>query len=181
MQDEPTARSAATITHRLPGRTRLRIPARRGDAAFFARVAEQARGLPTVRAVRANPVTSGLLVEHEGEIEPIARDLGFDIVAPKPPVRHISRPVARPSPFGLAAIGFGAASVVQLARGRVVGDSAVENLWNGFTAFRALRRPGLATLLTGVGVAQLARGRLLNSALSLAFYAASARALGRGQ
>jgi hypothetical protein len=181
MEDDTAARSAAHVTHRLPGRMRLRIPARRGDPAFFARLVERARDLPALRAVRANPVTSSLLLEHEGEIEPIARALGLDLVAPRPPAPRTRRPAAPASPFGLAAIGFGAASAVQLARGRLAGDSAVENLWNGLTAFRALKRPGLAAVLTGVGLVQLARGRVLNSALSLAFYAASARALGRGR
>jgi hypothetical protein len=181
MGDGMAARSAAHVTHRLPGRTRLRIPAHRGDTAFFARLVEQARALPELRAARANPVTSSLLLEHEGEIEPIARALGLDIVAPKPPAPRTRRPAEPVSPFGLAAIGFGAASVVQLARGRIAGDSAVENLWNGLTAFRALGRPGLAAVLAGVGLAQLARGRVLNSALSLAFYAASACALDRGR
>jgi hypothetical protein len=181
MQDQEASRSAATVTHRLPGRTRLRIPAHRGDAGFFAQAVEQARVLPTVRAAQANPVTGSLLLEHEGEIEPIARELGLDVLTSQPPARRMRRPVAPPSPFGLAAVGFGAAAAVQLARGRLAGDSAVENLWNGFTAFRALKRPGLAAVLTGVGMVQLARGRVLNSALSLAFYAASARALARRQ
>jgi hypothetical protein len=179
MQDDTTSRSAANVTHRLPGRTRLRVPSRRGDPAFFARAIERARNLPAVRAARANPVTSSLLLEHEGEIEPIARELGLDLAAPRPPVPRTRPPITPASPYGLAAVGFGTASVVQLARGRLVGDSAVENLWNGFSAFRVLQRPGLAAALTGVGLAQLARGRALNSALSLAFYAASVRALGR--
>ncbi len=181
MQDEGASRSEANVTHRLPGRTRLRIPARRGDDAFFARMIEQARALPAVLAARANPVTGSLLLEHEGEIETVAWELGLDIAPPLPPARRTRNPVAPPSPFGLAAAGFGAAAAVQLARGRLVGDSAVENLWNGFNAFRALKRPGLAAALTGVGLAQLARGRVLNSALSLVFYAASARSLARRQ
>ncbi len=179
MQDDTAIRAAATVTHRLPGRTRLRVSARRGDSGFFVQSIDRARALPAVRAAWANPVTASLLLEHEGEIEPIARELGLDIAAPKPPARRIRRPVAPASPLGLAAVGFGAAAAVQLARGRLVGNSAVENLWNGFNALRALKRPGLAAALTGVGVVQLARGRVLNSALSLAFYAASARSLAR--
>ena len=181
MGEHTTARSAAQVTHRLPGRTRLRIPAHRGDPAFFARLVERARGLPAVRTARVNPTTGSVLLEHEGEVEPISRALGLDIVAPQPPAPRARRPVAPASPFGIAAIGFGAASAVQLARGRLAGDSAIENLWNGLTALRSLKRPGLAAVLAGVGLVQLARGRLLNSALSLAFYAASARALGRGR
>ena len=181
MQDSETSRVAASVTHRLPGRTRLRIPARRGDAAFFERTIEQARALPSVRAARANPVTASLLLEHEGEIEPIAAELGLGIAAPLPPARRRRRPIAPQSPLELASVGFGTAAAVQLARGRFAGDSAVENLWNGLTAFRILKRPGLAAVLAGVGVVQLARGRVLNSALSLAFYAASARSLARRQ
>jgi hypothetical protein len=181
MQDGTTARSPAHIAHRLPGRTRLRIPAHRGDPAFFARLVEQASGHPAVRSARANPVTSSLLLDHEGDVEPIAGALGLNIATPAPPVPRTPRPVAAPSPFGLAALGFGTASVVQVARGRLAGDSAVENLWNGVTALRTLKRPGLAAVLAGVGMVQLMRGRVLNSALSLAFYAASARTLGRGR
>lgn len=183
MPADTASRPLATVAHRLPGRTRLLVPARRGDAGFFADVIERARGLPAVRAAWANPITASLLLEHEGDADPIARELGFDL-APAPPARQ-RRParrgrVASVAPLGAAAAGFGVLATLQLARGRLAG-SATENLWNAFTALRTMRRPGLAVVLAGAGAIQLVRGQVLGSALSLAFYAVNARRMARGQ
>ncbi len=182
MQSE-TSPPAAVVAHRLPGRTRLLVPARRGDTGFFQRVIEHARGLPVVRAARANPLTGSLLLEHEGAVEPIARELGLDL-APAPPRRQRGpsrrRRLPPIAPLGAAAVGFGVLAGVQVVRGRLAG-SAAENLWNAYSAFRTFRRPGLAVALAGAGAIQLARGQVLGSAVSLAFYAMNARRMARGQ
>jgi hypothetical protein len=54
----------AQIVHTLPGRTRFRIPARRHDAAYFARLDTQLRQLAGVSAVTSNPTTASVLVLH---------------------------------------------------------------------------------------------------------------------
>jgi len=61
----------AWLTHRIDGRARIKLPERRGDAPHFAKVAEELRALPGVVDVQANALTGGLLVLHEGPLEPI--------------------------------------------------------------------------------------------------------------
>jgi len=56
------------IAHILPGRTRLRFPALRGDAAAGERIAEELAALPGVREVRVRPFTGSILVHHEPEV-----------------------------------------------------------------------------------------------------------------
>ena len=67
MQDQQASRSAANVTHRLPGRTRLRVPAHRGDPAFFAGARAHIK-----RHAFGNPVRDDLLDALE---ETSGRDL----------------------------------------------------------------------------------------------------------
>jgi hypothetical protein len=54
----------ARIVHRIAGRMRVRVPSRRGDAAYFATVEETLRGLNGVESVGADPLTGGILILH---------------------------------------------------------------------------------------------------------------------
>jgi hypothetical protein len=63
----------AFVVHRLPHRARVRVPDLRGDAESCDRLAESLGQCPGVVSVRANPVTSSVLIEHG--------DGGFDVVA----------------------------------------------------------------------------------------------------
>jgi hypothetical protein len=56
------------IAHTLPGRTRLRFPALRGDAAAGERIADVLAAIPGVREVRVRPFTGSILVRHEPEV-----------------------------------------------------------------------------------------------------------------
>lgn len=78
---------AAEIAHAMPGRTRLRIEERRGDATFFASIASSLSSLPGVRDVQVRPLTGSVLVEHWGPLEKLslaARDLGLFAVGEAP-------------------------------------------------------------------------------------------------
>ena len=55
----------AHITHKMKGRTRLRIPARRGDAAYFRQVETKLESVPGIQEVSANPTTGSVLIHHE--------------------------------------------------------------------------------------------------------------------
>lgn len=57
----------ARITHCLPGRMRLRIPERRGEVEYFAKVARAFECSKRVRAVEVNPVSASVLVSFEGD------------------------------------------------------------------------------------------------------------------
>lgn len=181
---EPLIR--ATIEHRIPGRVRLRIPDRRGDAGFFNRAVAQLSGWPGIDSVRANPMTGSILVHHAGESAgwlSQARAEGlFEAIEPSRAValRAASAGVTRPlpSPLDVAATGLAAAGALQVARGQVVG-SASENLWNAYGLWVATRRPWAPVVLCAFGLFQLARGEALGSATSLFLYAYSARRMAR--
>lgn len=175
----------AEIEHRIPGRMRLRLRERRGDAAFFERLAEGLGSVEEVRAVRVNPDTASLLVEHEAEdsalLEAARRRRLFEAAPAKPRSQARKAPVRAPAPLDIAATGLAAAGLVQLARGRIVG-SASENLWNAYGLYQATRQPGISLLLVAFGLFQIARGEVLGSATSLFLYALSARRMaGRQQ
>lgn len=61
----------AVVVHRAPGRLRLRVPARRGDADFLGGLGDAFRGSPGVAAVDVNPLTASLLVRFTGDEEPL--------------------------------------------------------------------------------------------------------------
>jgi hypothetical protein len=182
----------ALIEHQMPGRLRLRIPSRRGDAAFFAAAEDRLRGAPGLRQVRANPWTGGVLVLHAGDVEAIAgfaraQEL-FDLAppgasAPPAPRRRDGatapmRAGSRPRPLNVAAGGFAGLALYQTARGQVLGN-AVESLWHAYTARAVLGRPWVSLGLAGLGLYQLAAGRALGPATSLALYALSAQGMAR--
>lgn len=183
----PVAMTLAEIEHSLPGRLRLRVRAKRGDRRFFDQTAAALAALHGVRAVRGNPVTASLLIEHDGdEAAVLASARERHLFETAPPTRAAvprsgsavagERSVA---PLDLAALGLGAAGLLQLARGRVLG-SASENLWNAYGVYAATRQARVAAGLVALGLLQIVRGEILGSAVSLFLYALSARRMARG-
>ena len=173
----------AHVVHAVTGRTRLLVPARRGDATFFARIRDSMRAMAGVDAVAATPRAGSVVIRHRGPFAPLAAAAEaaglFTLTAPLAPA---PRPAAarRVPGLALAAGGLAGLSAVQLARGQVAGN-AIELLWNGYQARTRLGLPAVARVLVGVGLVQLARGQVLGSATSLLFYALTARLLARGQ
>lgn len=55
----------------MPGRSRLRIADRRGDAAFFASLATALSGIPGVHKVDVTPLTGSVLIQHGGPLSNI--------------------------------------------------------------------------------------------------------------
>ncbi len=167
----------AVVVHRLAGRVRFRVPARRGDRTFFEAAAARLAGIPSVTAVAINPTTGSIMLHHRDALEPIlAQTSGlFDLrLEPDPEARRPTRKIRTVSPGSVGAAGFLALAALQLARGRLAG-SAADSFWNAYATLRFLRRPGVAAALAAVGVIQLARGQVLSPAVSLAFYALNAR------
>ena len=64
---------AARLVHATAGRARLRVPAAKGDARFFARVKEELRRSAAVRDVKVNALTGSVLVRHSGDFDAVAR------------------------------------------------------------------------------------------------------------
>ena len=63
----------AYLVHSIPGRTRLKIPERRGDHIFFDEVAERLRNCAGVSEVECNPLTGSVLIHHSGLIDTLMR------------------------------------------------------------------------------------------------------------
>ncbi|MFH1020774.1 MAG: hypothetical protein V1782_09250 [Pseudomonadota bacterium] len=65
--------SDARIVAKIPGRTRLRISARKGDGRYFTAVREGLLTCGSVREVTVNSATGSVLILHEGEFAVVAR------------------------------------------------------------------------------------------------------------
>lgn len=57
---------SAYISHRLPGRIRIKIPSKRKDSRFFAHIQKALSGIKSVAGVEVNPVTGGVLIVYQG-------------------------------------------------------------------------------------------------------------------
>jgi hypothetical protein len=63
----------AYVSHQLDGRARLRLPAKRGDAGYFAQLCRAVSEIPQVAAAQADPRTASLLLEYRGGLPALAR------------------------------------------------------------------------------------------------------------
>lgn len=185
VRTDDTPIPAATIAHRLPDRTRLRIAEKRGDEGYFAEAAERLCACTGIHGVAANPRTGSLLIDHEADrLQPILaaarRDGLFRVDAIGSPSARAEGGAAdvRAEMLSAASTVFATLGLVQLGRGRIAGNT-VEALWNGYGAAATLRQPWLSAALVGLGLYQLLNGQFLGSAASLFFYSASARHLSR--
>lgn len=181
----------AEVEHSIPGRMRLRVRGKRGDAGFFQQAESGLAGVAGVHAVHANPHTGSILVEHGGDQAAVlAAAKEQRLFSADPPSQATSQsaprfrrlrgaPPAAP-PLQIAAIGLAGAGLLQLARGQVVG-SASENLWNAYGLFAATRQALPSAVLIAFGTLQIARGQVLGSATSLFFYAYSAWRMARNR
>ena len=175
----------AYLVHQISGRTRLRVPDKRGDTGYFKSVTKALSGLAGVEQVIVTPATASILIHHKGETEPIVaaaseRGLFAIDVVPKrsagPSSTEVDTNRILPSPLDTAAKGLAGLALLQAARGQPFG-SAVENFWHGYGAKRLLGRPGLAAIFAAIGIYQAFRGRYLGSAGSLYFYSLITRQL----
>lgn len=172
----------ATIQHQIPGRLRLRIPARRGDVSFFHGIVQALSRLPSVEKLDAIPLTGSIIIRHSGSAQAIAAaatEQGLFEIGPEEP-KEAPAPSTRRRPYsGLrstAATGLSGLALFQVARGRLTGNAA-ENFWNAYGAQRILGRPEIAAGFVLLGIVQVLRGQLLGSASSLLFYSLITRQL----
>jgi hypothetical protein len=145
----------AYAVHHLPGRTRFRVPERRGDGNFFKEIAAQLGKCAGVSGVDANPLTGSVLVHHDGGVEklildalgcgltelvelelsspPVARRVRADIAAVDRGIRRYTR--GELDLGTLAALGLVVVAGVQLLRGRQP-TAAVSMAWYASELFR---------------------------------------------
>ena len=87
-------RARAYVAHRVPGRTRVRVPEARGDAAYFERAERVLANLTEVDRVHTDHRTGSVLVCHRGdfrEIEAGAERAGlFVLIASSQPGRSLN-------------------------------------------------------------------------------------------
>ena len=54
----------AYISHATSGRFRIRVPSKKGDAAFFQSLKELGGNFPNIHEVSVNPVSGSILIKH---------------------------------------------------------------------------------------------------------------------
>lgn len=121
---------AAEVAHAMPGRTRLRLPGRRGDAAFFASLASGLSSLPGVFDVETRPLTGSVLIAHFSPLDELgdaARRAGlFELRAA--PVSPTAQPTVEIDPKHVVAVALAALALRQISREKIV-PPALTLLW----------------------------------------------------
>lgn len=141
-------RPHAVVVHGMAGRTRLRIPSKRGDSAFFAAVAEWLVQHEAVAQVNTNPVTASLLVRHDPAF-------GMDALATEAREQDWFE-LAEPEASGNV---------------RDVLSKVDVNRFVQLTRRAPDPRPLMLTVYVGMTLLQVARGQALAPASSLLMYA----------
>ena len=62
----------AFLCHAVPGRTRIKVPDRRGDLAYFAGLERDLAPAPGVAHVSVRPMTGSVVILHDGEVAALA-------------------------------------------------------------------------------------------------------------
>jgi hypothetical protein len=145
---------AGLLVHHIPGRTRFRIPVKRGDRAYFANLTEQLGQCPGVGAVTASEVTGSVLVLHEAADPDVlvsyARTFDlFDV-----PDALSGGEAIRPP-----------AEILNLSLGHV--DEWIRTHTRRGTDLRSVALTGLV----GAAIWQMLRGQTLPAAATLIWYA----------
>jgi len=155
------AAAHAIVVHRLPGRVRLRIHDRRGDAAYFSQLSESLGRFENVRNARANPVTGSIALEFTGSLEDLVRQALRD--------------------DGLAVLESAVAdrnARVEAGGNRVATAVPPINLVSGREIDRMFM---LGSALLVVALIQTFRGQLFPPAFSVFWYAREAFSLAEGR
>jgi hypothetical protein len=139
------------VTHRAPGRLRLKVPDRRGDAQWFDRAAAALSVCEGVARVEANPLTASLLVLFGS---------GFSL-------SEIHRAAGAAGLFVLEGAAPPVAAVVRAGDGLRELDARLRALSGGEADVRSLVFAGLL----GLAALQFLRGHVLGPASTLLWQA----------
>lgn len=134
----------AFVSHAVAGRSRWRIPSRKGDAAYFRELEKHLSALPDVVSVEGRPRTGSLVLRHHGDAMALVRRAEEEgliaLLDEEPTDESLTEEVGtlldtvddwltRKSggkldlPTGLFLL-FGTAAIVQFMRGRVAAPAA---------------------------------------------------------
>ena len=135
----------AELVHAIPGRCRLRIPSRRGDAVFFASLASGLSTLHGVLDAQVTPLTGSIVIHHDRPLDGIARAAHsaqlFALDSTRANQGSASTDTPPLDPNILAALGFGALALLQVWRGQVL-PQAVTLAWYAAAMADWLEPPG---------------------------------------
>jgi hypothetical protein len=112
----------AKVVHTMPGRARLRIAGRRGDAVFFASLATGLSSIGGVQRVEVRPLTGSILIQHGPPLARIgaaAQEARLFIVENA----HLESPKSSSvtiDPKMVVGLGLGVLTLWQLAEGRIL-------------------------------------------------------------
>jgi hypothetical protein len=139
----------AHIAHHIPGRARFLIPDKRGDAQYFAWLADEFSRIDSVRKVKTNPDTGSLTVEFTDDLSDLVQSArAHDLFSVDPDQATQSE---TPAPLEFSALP------VNLVTGREIDAMFM-----------------LGTAMGAAGLFQLMRGRVLVPAMSFFWYAMQA-------
>jgi hypothetical protein len=141
--------ATAYKVHAVSGRTRLKIPSRRGEAAYFAQVAERLTECPGVVQVRVNSRTASVLISHQA------------------PFDNIAAFAAEEALFALAGESLHQFLSRYTSENLQWLDELLGLASNGSLDLRSM----LIISLVGLSLLQIARGQILLPATSLLWYA----------
>lgn len=137
----------------MPGRARLRVTARRGDAVFFASVATGLAAIAGVQKVEVSPLTGSILIHHGPPLERVgeaAKKVGLFVIAEAAPAASASSvkwPALPVDPRMAAAVGLGLVAMWQVIEGRLLPPALT-------MAWYAAHLSGLLSAGDGVGEAE---------------------------
>ena len=121
----------AEIVHAMPGRARLRIAARRGDAAFFASIATALSAMRGVVHVETRPLTASILIRHGAPLASIgerAEQARLFVLAKSLAPSPLPSPAMPVDPRIAVAASLGAFALWQVVQGRLL-PPAVTLAW----------------------------------------------------
>ncbi len=150
----PAGKPHAHISHSAAGRVRIRVPGRRYDAPYFARVEQRFRECPGVERVAVNPMTGSILIEHttdtaaitdfaeQGEFLSLQADLKVVPLGAtlRAGVSDLDSRVRRAAGgamdlWSAMAVFYIALACIQALRGQYMGPASTL-LWTGLSAMR---------------------------------------------
>lgn len=147
----------AIVAHQIPGRVRLRIPARRGDTDYFAQLSDACSHLDTVEKVKANPSTGSLVVEFNDAAASLLEQIRHvGLIIEHAPTEDTDR--------RMIATEAGHAFPLNLVTGREINPMFM-----------------IGSLLAMLGIVQAARGKIMAPSLTLFWYAMDAYRQSRKQ
>lgn len=140
-------RPVAHVAHAVPGRVRIRIPSKRGDTEYFAKLQERLETFPAIIALRVNPKTGSVLIEYDDTS-----------------LAQLKESTIESSLFSLEELDYEPKAVWQRASsGFEVMDSRIKKLTRGDIDLRSVLFIGLVTM----GIRQLTKGQVMGPAMTL--------------